>query len=191
MKVDMCADGQNRSPAHLRSWTPSYRTLFPFVLKFTAYILGFCLLSLLPIYDRAISTLVLLDARLADRLLQFAGLPSRVLESTVWSSTYAITVLPACAGDQFFWFFAATVLAFPVRVAYKTLGLVGGAGILLILGLARVTSLCFIGMHFPRWFETAHEEIWEVLLVLASVGLAAGWGKWAIYKDSANAVVAR
>ena len=63
--------------------------------------------------------------------------------------------------------------------------LVGGA-VILALNLIRVMSLYLVGVHFPNAFNTVHEEIWSVLLVIATVCLTITWIGWARRDEEGN-----
>ena len=55
------------------------------------------------------------------------------------------------------------------------LGMLVGVILLLALNLVRIISLYYIDVHFPHFFDVAHEQFWGIIEVLASVFLYAGW----------------
>ena len=90
-------------------------------------------------------------------LLNKMGEGTRVSGSAVWSTKYALSVIPGCSAFEYIWFFCAMLLAFPAPLNRKIPGIIVGIALLLSLNLLRITSLYLVGVHFPRFFETAHE----------------------------------
>ena len=60
----------------------------------------------------------------------------------------------------------SAVFAFPASWRMKLLGLAAGSVIIQVLNIIRFVSLFYIGQYSMRWFDFAHEYLWESLLVL-------------------------
>ncbi|MGB8354597.1 MAG: archaeosortase/exosortase family protein [Chthoniobacteraceae bacterium] len=165
-----------------KSWYASKAPSLQFTIKFCSFVLLFSSLSFVPVYQRTVSAFTTEDARLASAILNRMGEDTRVSDGTISSPRSSITVLPACSAFEYLWFFCAAVLAFPALASRKIAGILAGVTLLLALNLFRVVSLYYISVHFPRFFDMAHEEIWGIVLVLASVCLCAAWIGW-VRKD--------
>jgi exosortase H (IPTLxxWG-CTERM-specific) len=114
------------------------------------------------------------QARLAGGLCaMFDG--DAQITGTVISGPIPLRVVKDCSSLDVQALFAATVLAFPARWPSKLLGLVIGIPLLGALNLLRIAGLHFVGMFAPRMFDTAHEELFPALLLLAAVTLFALW----------------
>ena len=166
-----------------RSWYQSKAPLFQFCLKFCGLLALFYALSLLPICQRLLAASLTGHARLASAILDRLGENTRVTDATIWSGKYAITVLPTCSAIEFLMFFCAMVIAFPSRLPRKIYGIVIGVILLLALNQVRITSLYYVGVHFPKAFDMTHENLWSMALIMAEIALCAAWIGWAREKD--------
>ena len=175
--------------AEWRSWYEGKAPVLQFALKFCAFLLLFSLLSLVPIYQRTVSALVIEDAKLSSAILNRMGEGSHVSEGTISSAQFAITVLPMCSAVEYLWFFCSLILAFPARYNRKISGILIGVILLLSLNLFRILSLYYIRVHYARFFDTIHGDLWGIVLVLATVCLSAAWIGWAMQDDRLEANV--
>jgi exosortase/archaeosortase family protein len=72
--------------------------------------------------------------------------------------------------------FVAAVIASPVRLAPKLLAIVGGTFLLMLLNFARVISLYFVRIHWPKAFDTIHLDVWQAMFIFLAILM---WGVWA------------
>ena len=164
----------------LLRWYAGRAPLLHFGVKFCALITLFYLVLLLPACQRMVHAVTLIDARLCGAMLNLIGQHNRVIDGTLWSGDKAVvTVLPLCSGFEFLCLFSAAVLVFPAPLAKKLPGMLVGVALLLALNLIRIMSLFFIGIHYPNIFTVVHEEIWAMILVIASIVLYVAWIRWA------------
>jgi exosortase H (IPTLxxWG-CTERM-specific) len=161
------------------SWYESKAPMLQFCLKFCGLLLLFYALSFLPIYQRILHATLALNARVAGAVLAHLGENTSVTNSTIWSMKYAVTVEPACSAVEFLAFFCAMVIAFPSRISRKIPGILIGVLLLLALNQVRIASLYFVGAHFPKAFDTTHEDLWGVGLIVGEVALCMAWIGWA------------
>lgn len=173
-----------------RSWYLSKAPSLQFAMKFCSYVLLFSLLSFVPVYQRTVSASATEDARISSAILNRMGENTRVSDGTIWSPRSAITVIPACSAFEYLWFFCAAVFAFPASLVRKIAGMLVGVTLLLSLNLFRVVSLYYIRAHFPEHFDAVHEELWGIVLVLASICLCAAWIGWVRQADQIEPDVA-
>jgi len=170
------------SPGSLRArWTSWYANAGPvwrFGLKFGALMILFYILVLTPFCDRLLYAYLGASAWLANGLLNGLGQATQVSDITIRSAQFAITVRRGCDAIEPSWFFCAALLAFPASWSHKALGILGGAMLLQALNLLRIVSLYFIGLHYPRMFNTAHVEIWPAMFIIVAIALWVGWIGW-------------
>ena len=57
---------------------------------------------------------------------------------------------------------------------------------LMLLNLARIVSLFYIQIHFPRAFEVMHIEVWQALFIFLAIALWAWWACWAVGRGAAD-----
>jgi len=162
-----------------RAWYESKRPLLGFGLRFVAVMGIFYLLSLTPIYRQALAGAVLCYAQAANAILEILGEKSVLDGATLRSEGEAIiTVEPGCTGFDYSWFLMAAIAAFPAPILGKVLGIIAGVAVLLGLNIVRVTSLFWVGVHRPEHFAFVHEQLWAVVLNVATVCLMVAWIVW-------------
>ena len=75
----------------------------------------------------------------------------------------------------------AGVFAFPASWRAKLVGAAAGVTLLMVLNLIRIISLFYIGVYWPKMFETAHIEVWQALFVGLTLLLWLGWA-WQVMR---------
>lgn len=146
-----------------------------FVSKFLGAVLAFYLLSLSPLSARMHTAYLTAVAASAHAVLRAAGVECQLLDATIWSGKYSVTVGPQCSGVELAWFLAAAMLAFPAAWKSRVIGLVAGLTFLVSLNIIRVSSLYLVGVHAPAHFAWVHESGWPTLLILATLGIMGLW----------------
>ncbi len=159
-------------------WYANVGPIWRFGLKFGALMVLFYVLILAPVFDRLLYSYLEANAWLANVLLNWFGQASHVSEITIRSARFAITVRRGCDAVEPSWFFCAALLAFPAPWSRKVAGMLAGALLLQALNLLRIVSLYFIGLYYPRFFNTAHVEIWPVVFIMVAIALWVGWMSW-------------
>jgi len=163
----------------VRVWYARKSPVLFMVGKFVAFTAVFCAATFFPFYGRFLDAYICLNARLGSTFLNWIGEQSHVCESTIWSEAFSVTILRTCAALEYSWFICAAILATPISLPRKVPGILAGCTVLPALNLLRAVSLYFIGVHFPRAFPFAHEEVWGLILVMATIGvliLGLSWG---------------
>ena len=160
------------------AWYANVGPVWQFGLQFGSLMALYYLLVLTPFCDRLLYTYLGANAWLANGLLNGLGQTTHVTDITIRSARFAITVRRGCDAIEPSWFFCAALLAFPAPWRRKALGILVGAALLQALNLLRIVSLYFIGLHYPRLFNTAHVEIWPALFIIVAIALWVGWIGW-------------
>lgn len=76
------------------------------------------------------------------------------------------------------------ILAYPQAMRNKVIGVALGTAVLLSLNFVRLTSLFYLGVHFPDSFVLAHEVVWEGIWVIFFIGLWLGWIHWSGVREA-------
>ena len=119
-------------------------------------------------------------AHISSVLLNLFGQDTVVQGTTVQSSIFGISVVTACTGLFTTGLFLIAVMAFPARWTAKLIGAAIGIGGIFIVNIIRLVSLVFIGVHWPDFIDSAHQLIWQSLLIVIAVVLWLLWaGRWA------------
>jgi exosortase/archaeosortase family protein len=74
---------------------------------------------------------------------------------------------------------AALTFATPASVRSKLIGLGVGIPVLVGLNLIRLVQLFHTGVFHPVFFDLAHGFVWELILMLAALGMWWRWSRWA------------
>lgn len=164
----------------LRQWMQSPVSLLLF--RFLAFSGLLFAISLLPFSAGFLRRLVLFDARCSAAILSLAGEKVR-LDGATFAGGRGITVVPGCSAIEFAWFFTAALLAFPAPPIKKAIGILAGTFAVLVLNLARISTLQLALVHFPDEFRFLHEDVWCILLVSAVLLLCLAWVRW-VQRDS-------
>jgi exosortase H (IPTLxxWG-CTERM-specific) len=146
-----------------------------FGLKFGALMGLFYALALLPFFDRLFYSYLEANASLSNAILRVLGQDSQVADITIRSAQFGITVRRGCDAIEPSWFFCAAVLSFPASFGRRFAGMVVGSLLLQVLNLVRIVSLYYIGLLSPRFFDTAHLEIWPVVFIVTAM---VAWLVW-------------
>ncbi len=137
------------------------------------------LLILTPFCDRLLYAYLGLNARMAHSILNWFGQDTHVSELTIRSARFAIAVRRGCDAIEPSWFFCAALLSFPASSRQKAVGILAGTALFQALNLIRIVSLYFVGIFYPKFFGTAHVEVWPAVFILVAILLWLGWIRWA------------
>jgi len=172
--------------ALLRAWLARKGPVFKVAAKFGGLMVAYYIFTLFPFFDRTLNGMVIYTARSASCLLNLMGERNSLIEGTIASGDFSITVLKACTCAEFVWFYCAALIAFPSRWPRKIPGILIGAVVILALNVIRITTLFLVGVHFRSAFDAFHEQVWSILLVVATICLTVAWIGWARRDDDLN-----
>lgn len=145
-------------------------------------------LATAPARDGAIPAYLRGWAQISGSVLRVFGEKKvEVVSHTVSSDRFTVDIKRGCDALQPTVLFISAVLASPVGLLSKVPGLLIGFLFLMAMNLVRVISLFYIGIHIPRWFDTAHHDIWQATFIILSISAWALWAIWAVGKTSTRA----
>lgn len=125
-------------------------------------------------------------AAVSSLILNLLGYQTTVSNSLIQSSLFSIDIEQGCDALEPIGLFTAAVIAYPVAIRKKLVGLLIGPFLLCILNIIRIVSLFFIGIYYQKIFEVMHIEVWQVLFILLSTALCFVWIKWSIHSSNKN-----
>ena len=91
---------------------------------------------------------------------------------------FSLQIVRNCDAIEVDILFASAILAFPAPIARRLLALLGGLLPLVLLNIARICVLYFIGVHWPGWFAVAHEEILPLVLIVCTALIFLVWARY-------------
>jgi len=154
-------------------------TILRFGLTFCLLMALYYIVALLPWTDGTLFPAYLeYNAKISNAILHWFGQSSTVVNATIRSPQFSITIKRGCDALEPSWLFCAAVIAFPAPWRRRLAGMVAGVAAILSLNLVRIVSLYFLGVHQPAFFETMHLEVWPVIFIIAALILWISWISW-------------
>ncbi len=154
------------------------RSVRPFLLRFVGLLVLFYTAYTTSFESRPVQLHLEVIAHVA-RLMLLPFYDARVFGNLLDTSHGDFTMIIGVGCDAAYPLacFVAGVLAFSAPCRDKIVGLVAGVTLIEILNLIRIVTLFIIGIHFHRYFDLFHTQIWEGLFVLLALLL---WMAWAM-----------
>lgn len=118
-------------------------------------------------------------ASAAGALLGLVGFETSVQGSTIFLDGHVVKVVRGCDAMEPIALFIAAVIAFPLGLRAKLIGLAAGIPALVFINLGRITALTVVDGLWPQHFETAHLTVGQTLYVLATLCCWFVWVSWA------------
>ena len=122
------------------------------------------------------------NARAANSLLNLFGTDTRVDGVFVNGPSFSFWVSAECTSTIFTAIFASAAIGWPSTVKEKLTGIVLAAAVLFVVNLVRIVTLYYIGSAFPGFLDFAHFFLWQILLILLTVGLWVLWMEKIVHK---------
>jgi len=138
--------------------------------------ISFTVVALRPVNDAFVVPYTTLIAKVSGIILGLLGEDITINGCVLRSPRFAVTIYNGCNGLITSLIFVSGVFAFPARWSAKAIGFVGGLLAIQAINLVRIISLFYIGIYFPKLFNSSHIFIWQSLVILAGVTL---WITWA------------
>ncbi len=147
-----------------------------FVLRFAAFLLlGFALVVPAVVQANVLEPFTAWLAAVAAGMLNAIGQNVAHAGTTISSSGFAVDVRNGCNGVEAAIILIAAILATPARWKAKLVGVVGGFVLLEAINLVRISSLYLLGYYDRALFDLFHSALWQVLIILVSVGIFVLW----------------
>lgn len=160
------------------AWFRSKHPVFRFVATFSVLVAGFYLVAVSFWYEREVlKPYLALNARVAAALLRGGGDAVTAGGAVLTGAKFSLEIRAGCDALEPSALFAAAVLAFPAPPHRKLNALLLGVSALLIINLARILSLYYIGVHLPSYLTLVHTSVWQPLFILL---VACFWLVWAV-----------
>ncbi len=162
-----------------RGWFYGKRPIFQFVGLF-AVIMGACYAVTMidAVEKKILPAYMQYYASASAMVMNVFGEGAEAKGTSVVSKRYSVNIKQGCDALAPSALFIAAVLAFPGSIRSKVPGLIVGTLVLAVINLVRIISLYYTGIHYPRWFETMHVDVWQPVFILLSLTLWVLWALW-------------
>lgn len=118
-----------------------------------------------------------LNARIAGVVLGWIGRDVSVAGQTLSSPAASLLIARGCDAIHPSALFISAVLASPVSIRSRLLGMFVGTSLLLLLNIVRIASLFVVKESYPAAFDVMHIEVWQFLFIVLALLL---WVTWAV-----------
>jgi len=148
-----------------------------FLILFLAILVtSFLVIAWQSVNDAVVVPYTAFIAKISGNILKLFGEDLTIKGCVLHSPRFAVTIYNGCNGLITSLIFISGVLAFPASWRAKFIGVVGGLFSIQLINLIRIVSLFYIGVFFPKFFNSSHVFIWQSIVILFGVGL---WIIWA------------
>jgi exosortase/archaeosortase family protein len=152
-----------------------------FLLKVVAFMGIFLLVYRQDLVGRLLGPWVGLTARMTVALLHLMGVEAlRAGGQIHHPGGFAYEIYYRCTAVLPAALLAALTFASTATLARQVIGVALGVSVLIVLNLVRLVHLFLLGVYRPGLFEVTHSVVWELFLIMATLGLWWMWSRWAI-----------
>jgi exosortase family protein XrtM len=118
-----------------------------------------------------------LNTSVAVRLINLldATADAQALHTEIIAPRARVEIMKGCEGSDVVLLAVAALLAFPLPLFRKMLGLLAAALLIYVVNLIRITSLFFVLAYRPQWFDLLHGAIWQTLIILLVAAFFLVW----------------
>ena len=107
-----------------------------------------------------------LTAGVTATFLRLSGMPvQREMAVLSHPAGFSYEIYYKCTGLILILFLSAALLTLPDRWAVKMKNIILGAVCIFALNFLRLTSLFYIGVHYPLAFDLFHRILWEIAML--------------------------
>lgn len=114
-------------------------------------------------------------ASVSAATLRLIGEKTTAVETVIRSDHFAVNVENGCNGIEAMILLVAAIAAYPASWKARAAGLVLGIIGIQALNLFRVSSLFWLGRHYPKVFDMFHTAVWQSLIILAALAMFVVW----------------
>lgn len=141
-----------------------------FLVKFLLILLGsYLLIAWNPVNDNVIEPFTAAIARGSAVLLNAMGQGVTVNGTILGSPRFAVNINNGCNGVEAMLILLASIVAFPASLRARLIGLGLGAIAIQVLNAVRIVTLYLLGAHYPRFFDTFHTSVWQIIIILSAI----------------------
>lgn len=145
------------------------------LLFFIFLVIGWAIVAAPPVNDHVINPYTAWIAKVSAVILQGIGQDVQVEGTMILSSDFGVNIANGCNGVEAMLLVISAIAAFPAGPMSRVSGILAGGVIIQILNFVRIVSLFLLGRYFQEVFQLFHTAVWQILIVLAGVGVFLLW----------------
>lgn len=175
------ADSARTDGGPFRRWVRAKRPVLGFVLLFALLMGVFYGITFIPAIEQSVLPgYMRLNATSAAAVMNVFGEKARANGTSLTTArSFSVDIAQGCDAVEPTALFIAAVLAFPAPFRSKISGVFVGGLALALLNLARIITLYYTGVFFPRAFQIMHVDVWQPIFILLALTFWVVWAWWA------------
>lgn len=147
-----------------------------FVARFTVILLvSFFIMTSGPFDRHFVTPVTALLAQVSGVVLRGLGEHPIITGTSIESQRFSVNILNGCNGMEAILVIVASMFAYPGSMVSRLIGVLTGSVALELLNLVRIVSLFLLGSYHRAIFDLFHSAVWQVLIILASLGIFLLW----------------
>lgn len=153
-----------------------------FIVTFTVVLLGLFTLELTaPVKAHLIDPWTGLLARITVWIIKIFDSQAMATGNVIQdlASGFGVAIEAGCNGVEAVIILLAAILAFPAPMPYRLKGILLGMAAIMLLNVARIITLFYLGKWDMAIFEWAHLYVWPVLIILDALVVFMLWTHFA------------
>lgn len=152
-----------------------------FIVKVAAFMGVFLLVYREDLIGRLLGPWVELTARMTVAWLHLLGVEAlRAGGQIHHPGGFAYEIYYRCTAVLPAALLAALTFASTASLSRQVIGMTLGVSVLIAVNLVRLVHLFLLGVYRPALFEVTHGVVWELILIMTTLGLWWLWSRWAI-----------
>jgi len=149
------------------------------LLKFFGLMCIFYALWITPFFQQyVVANVAIFYAQISTLFLSIFQLPVKAVGDSLTSVDFSMSIKNGCDAIEAIAILLCAMAIYPSSWKNKSIGLLVGLVLLVILNIIRIISLYFIGVYIPSLFEVMHVSVWQVLFIAFPVLIILRWINW-------------
>jgi len=149
------------------------------LLQFFGLICIFYALWITPFFQEYIvANVAIFYAEISTLFLSIFQQPVKAIGDTLTGTGFSMSIKNGCDAIEAIAILLCAMMIYPSSWKNKSIGLLVGLVLLVILNIIRIISLYFIGIYIPSLFEVMHVSVWQVLFIAFPILIILRWINW-------------
>lgn len=120
------------------------------------------------------------NARVTAAILSLFGQKAEAEGKMIQSAKFGMEVERGCDAVEPTVLFLAAVLASPVALRARLIGMVAGGLALAVINVLRLVTLFVTGIYWHEAFEVMHVDVWQAIFIFLAILFWVLWALWAL-----------
>lgn len=149
------------------------------LIKFFILICIFYAFWITPFFQNYIvANVALFYAKTSAFILNIFQIPVKAVGDSLIGGDFSIRIRNGCDAIEATAILFCTMIIYPTNWKNKSIGLLIGLSLLVVLNIIRIMNLYFVSIYIPSIFEILHVSIWQILFIVFPIFIILWWIKW-------------